>query len=75
MDLEKVAVKEGASLVLGTDNVCCISFKPGQRWYVLGRPDNAGKFYTVERDNVKVQITGEDYSRLFRPFGREGKWA
>lgn len=74
MEFEKVTVKETETLVYGMDNVCCLLFKAGQRWYTIGKPRGAQRFYTLERDNVRVQVTEEDYKRLFAPSMRKCKW-
>ena len=66
MYIEKIEAKEKASIVLGLDNKCCIKFKERQRWYLIGVPDKENKFYTIERENVAVQLTEEDYNRLFK---------
>lgn len=69
--MDKVEAKHDMTYVFGEVNKVFINIKKGQRWYVLGKGDTS---VCIERDNVRMKMSKEEFDSLFAPSRRASKY-
>jgi hypothetical protein len=62
-------VKHNCVLFYGSSNHASITLSVGQIWRYRSKPSEDYPFHILTRKNVLIEITDEDFKRIFKPQG------
>ena len=60
-------VKCNCVLLYGSFNKVTITLNVGQIWEYKAKTSEMFQFHTLKRQNVLIEITNEDFERIFEP--------
>lgn len=60
-------IKEAFLRFYGSFNKVSITLNVGQIWEYNSKPSEFFPFHTLKRSNVLIEITNEDFERIFEP--------
>ena len=60
-------VKHNCVLFYGSSNHASITLSVGQIWWYRSKPSEDYPFHTLKRNNVLLELTNEDFERIFKP--------